>query len=992
MMNLIGLLVSPVVEIMKCSCAPIFRRLGYIKDIERNFERLNEKARALYDKKEDIQREIRRHGNEKTPTSQCQSWISKVDEIQNQVNSIEEEYSKGDKRCLRRWCLDIPSSWKLGRRIVEKMNCILNLIEESNFEGGVVVDALPQIVETMPVITIEDGTSTERTLQKILESLRNERTQKIGIWGMGGVGKTTVMKNLNNLPENALMFEIVIWVTVAKDFSIRQLLTEIGGRLSLNLLDGESNERAARRIFQSLRDKKFLLLMDDVWARVDLEDIGIPYPTQGNGCKLVLTTRYLNVCHKMETNEEIMVELLSVAEAWELFREKAGEVVDSPNIKPLARRVVGECGGLPLAIVVIGASLRKEGNIIIWENAVQELSAPATSDIYDMEEQVFRRLKFSFDRLEDDNLRNCFLYAALFPEDHNINRVELIEYWRAEGLINPGSSLVDARKKGHAILKHLIDASLLLESDGRIDCVKMHDVIRDLALRITSPKGSGHRFLVRANKDIEEPPEAEEWKNVERMSLMQNKIGNLPESPNSPTLLTLFLQENRKLRMIPASFFEKMCALRVLDLSRTSIQKLPYSIRNLVNLRIFHLRGCLQLEAIPPQIGAITRLEVLDAKGTWITSLPVEIGQLTHLKVLNVAFSMGRDEIEEDAVISGGIISRLSQLEQLSIHLSSTESQFGHEWNKWAEALLKDVSYVKGLMSLEFHFPQLESLECFLQTIHPWKEGRFTSFNFDVGMCPSRSTMTPWFTYIPELGRKEEILTIRGCDGISSAILEVLSHADRFKLHRHRRIHCLCELGMQNVRQLTGCILSECDAMEIFIEGDQLIEAALPNLISLDICDMLNLKSIWEGSFPPGSFNCLSELCLSSCNKLKNIFPSKIITQLSNLRVLEVESCSALEEVIYEEAIGVKSDCVLPKLRVLGLKSLPALVGILKGHLLNCSSLEEIRAVECPNLKRLPISISNAPKLKKIHCKREWWNKLEWDDNAIKLQLEPLLI
>ena len=97
-MNLIGLLVSPVVGIMKCSCAPIFRRLGYIKDIERNFERLNEKARALYDKKEDIQREIRRHGNEKTPTSQCQSWISKVDEIQNQVNAIEEEYSKGDKR------------------------------------------------------------------------------------------------------------------------------------------------------------------------------------------------------------------------------------------------------------------------------------------------------------------------------------------------------------------------------------------------------------------------------------------------------------------------------------------------------------------------------------------------------------------------------------------------------------------------------------------------------------------------------------------------------------------------------------------------------------------------------------------------------------------------------------------------------------------------------------------------------------------------------
>ncbi|XXG62228.1 hypothetical protein AAC387_Pa05g0635 [Persea americana] len=515
-MNLIEPILSAVVEIMKCSCAPIFRRLGYIKDLERNFERLNEKARALYDKKEDIQHEIRRHGNEKTPTSQCQSWISKVDEIQNQVNAIEEEYSKGDKRCLRRWCLDIPSSWRLGRRIVEKMNFILNLIEESNFEGGVVVDALPQIVETMPVTTVEDGTSTERTLKKILECMRNERTQKIGIWGMG-------------------------------------------------------------------------------------------------------------------------------------------------------------------------ASLRKEDSILIWENAVQELSAPATSDIY--------------------------------------------------------------------------------------------------------------------------------------------------------------------------------------------------------------------------------------------------------------GFSMGRDEIEKDVVISGGIISRLSQLEQLSIDLSSTESQFGHEWNKWAEALLKDVSYMKGLMSLEFYFPQLESLECFLQTIRPWKEGRFTSFNFNVGSYSSRSGTTRGFGYKPELGRKNRILTICGCDGISSATLEVLSHTDRFKFCAHRSIHCLCELGMQNMRRLTSCIISECDAMEIFIEGDQLIEAALPKLTFLRIYDMLNLKSIWEGSFPPGSFNCLSRLNVSRCNKLKNIFPSKIITQLSNLRVLQVESCSALEEVICEEAIGVKSDCVLPKLRILELESLPALVGILKAALGSVESL-----------------------------------------------------
>ncbi|XXG62243.1 hypothetical protein AAC387_Pa05g0646 [Persea americana] len=126
---------------------------------------------------------------------------------------------------------------------------------------------------------------------------------------------------------------------------------------------------------------KFLLLMDDVWAKVDLHEIGVPSPNQEKGSKVVLTTRYRDVCHKMETDEEIKVEPLSEKKAWSFFHEKVGEVADSPCILPLAKRVVGESGGLPLAITVIGASLRKEDNVHVWENAMQELSSPNTSDI-----------------------------------------------------------------------------------------------------------------------------------------------------------------------------------------------------------------------------------------------------------------------------------------------------------------------------------------------------------------------------------------------------------------------------------------------------------------------------------------------------------------------------------------------------------------------------------------------------------------------------------
>lgn len=81
------------------------------------------------------------------------------------------------------------------------------------------------------------------------------------------------------------------------------------------------------------------------------------------------------------------MELLSEEEAWKLFRETVGEVVDSHSIQRPANCVIKECDGLPLAIIVVGAYLRKEESIHIWENAVKELSSPETYDTVDVEEK-----------------------------------------------------------------------------------------------------------------------------------------------------------------------------------------------------------------------------------------------------------------------------------------------------------------------------------------------------------------------------------------------------------------------------------------------------------------------------------------------------------------------------------------------------------------------------------------------------------------------------
>ncbi|XP_077229371.1 disease resistance protein At4g27190-like [Tasmannia lanceolata] len=699
---------------------PIIRRISYIKNLEKNFKNRNEKASLLYSTRDDIKGEIHRHGSKGTATNECENWLKKVERLQDKVNVIEKEYHE-EKICLMGWCPDVSLRLKLGKRIDESTNLIIDLLEKStSWVGGVVVDAPTKIAEAVPAPTIEGNTSTDRTLQKILGCIKDIKKQKIGIWGMGGVGKTTMMKSLNNSAEITQLFEIVILVTVSKDWSLRNVQNEIAKRLSLNLRSDESNDNMATRIYQELERKKFILLLDDMWEKIELDNVGIPRINLENGSKIVLTTRRLQVCKSMDTDVEVRVDILSEEEAWKLFQNKVGDVVEYPSIQSLAKDVVKECHGLPLAIIAVGGSLRKDEDVHVWKNALDELRSPTICEIEDMEEQVFKRLKFNFDRLNNENTKNCFLYGALYSEDHKIPIDELIEYWRGEGFIN-GAGAYD---KGHAIVKHLIDASLF--ESVETDSVKMHGVMRDLALRIISPTGDGYRFLVRAGVDISEPPKEKEWENVERISLMRNELNSLPPSPYCLKLLTLLLQGNRTLTKIPAAFFDHMASLRVLDLSDTSIESLPESVSNLVSLQTLFLNNCEKLKTLTSQVGALKELDVLAlGDGTKIDCLPIEIEELTKLRLLHVSCHELRVRI-----------SRLSLLEDLRIRVDPYDGRWDESFTN---CMTEEICSLRELTHLGFcYFPNVECLEQFVQSSLSWKEKQIKTFQIVVGFHQER--------------------------------------------------------------------------------------------------------------------------------------------------------------------------------------------------------------------------------------------------------------
>jgi disease resistance protein RPS2 len=438
----------------------------------------------------------------------------------------------------------------------------------------------------------------EENMKVIWSLLMDDKVPIIGIYGMGGVGKTTILQHIyNELLQRQDICDHVWWVTVSQDFSINRLQYLIAKRLYLDLSSEDDDLHRAAKLSEELRKKqKWILILDDLWNNFELHKVGIPVALKG--CKLILTTRSETICHRIACHHKIKVKPLSEGEAWNLFMEKLGrDVTLSPEVEGIARDIARECAGLPLGIITVAGSMMGVDDLHEWRNILKKLRE---SEFRDME--VFKLLRFSYDKLGDLALQQCLLYCALFPEDSEIEREELIGYLIDEGIIKGIRSRKDAFDEGQTMLNRLENVCLMesvkMEYNGSRN-VKMHDLIRDMAIHILQ---ENLQYMVKAGAQLKELPDAEEWtENLTIVSLMQNEIEEIPSShsPMCPNLSSLFLRDNKELRSIADSFFKQLHGLKVLDLSCTGIKNLPESVSDLMSLTALLLNGCWKLRYVP---------------------------------------------------------------------------------------------------------------------------------------------------------------------------------------------------------------------------------------------------------------------------------------------------------------------------------------------------------------------------------------------------------
>ncbi|XP_062008250.1 probable disease resistance protein At5g63020 isoform X2 [Rosa rugosa] len=830
-------------------------RKHYVSKLQEDLEALDSSLQDLTSLKNDVKRraEVAEQQPQMKRLDQVQIWISRVDTIEAQVNQVVNDGPQQiEKLCCGGYCSKYYiSSYKYGKKVAKKLVELSELKNRGeHFEEVAAKTLLPPalVIERL----LEPTVGMETMFDEVWSHIENEDLGVIGLYGMGGVGKTTLLTNINNNFQHAPNdFNIVIWIVVSKDIKLEIIQDKIAkevGVIDDKWKDKEQHEKA-QEIFGILSKKKFVLLLDDMWDWVDLTKVGVPVSNQRNNSKIVFTTRSEDVCGRMGAQKKIRVKCLDWYKALNLFQEKVGKETLSlhPDIPKLAEAVAKECGGLPLALVTVGRAMACKKTPEEWNHAIHVLkkSAPEFSGMGD---KVFPLLKFSYDNLPCQKVKSCFLYCALFPEDFSISIDELLYCWMSEEILNKYVNVDEARNEVYDILGTLLNACLL---EGEGDIVKMHDVIRDMALWLASdPEKTKESFLVQTGAQLIEAPTLGKWENSKRVSFVANRIENLVETPKSPNLLTLFLRDNN-LKMIAESFIDFMPILRVLDLSEN---------KDLIRL--------------PSGVSKLVSLQHLNLSRTGIRELPTELKALTRLTYLNLEYTA---ELE---FIPPNTLSSFRRLEVL--RMSGSNYQLLSEDN---EAMIEEL---KGLKQLDIFTLTVRSITCLERFVSYRRLLTCTrnlnievfDVNFDVNL-PTMKSKDLDFLEISNYGRFKQVENYwarQAAKGPRNSMV----------------IDRLCLLGLQsvvisgfssltdltwliaNAQNITYLSVDGCSEMKTIIDLKKLLKVEhmveewkpFAKLTHLILSQLPVLKSIYNN---PMNFPYIKEICISGCPSLEKL-------------------------------------------------------------------------------------------------------------------------
>ncbi|KAJ6301128.1 hypothetical protein OIU77_015438 [Salix suchowensis] len=360
-------LVSKISELL---AGPVIKQFCYMFCFNNFVQEFNEQvvslALALYRLQDTVDVAKR---NVEVIEIDVNTWLEEAKNEMECVNRLEKEGKNG--KCLT-WCPNWIRLFKLSKALEKKTETLRKLEEKSKEFQKVSHKAPLQDIEFLPSKEFTTSESSKEAFEQIMKALKADNVNMIGLYGMGGVGKTTLVREVGRRAKESQLFDVVLLATVSQNPNVMYIQDRMAESLGLDF-DVKTIEGRAGRLWQRLETvKKLLVILDDVWKDVNLKEIGIPFGDDHRGCKVLLTTRRRGICSDMECQQRVLLRILSKNEAWALFKINAGLRDEDFNLNTMANKVARECQGLPIALVTVGRALRGK-SVIEWEVASTEL-------------------------------------------------------------------------------------------------------------------------------------------------------------------------------------------------------------------------------------------------------------------------------------------------------------------------------------------------------------------------------------------------------------------------------------------------------------------------------------------------------------------------------------------------------------------------------------------------------------------------------------------
>ncbi|KAF8024182.1 hypothetical protein BT93_F1390 [Corymbia citriodora subsp. variegata] len=595
---------------------------------------------------------------------------------------IEEAYS-GDKRDINRWKDALTKvAGRAGRHLKDGY--------ETRFIQQIIGD-IEHKLGLRPSYVVGNLVGMHSRVANVVEHLRlgESGARCIGIWGMAGSGKTTVARAvadeicgqfddgcsfLANVRENSEKKGLI--------YLQNQFLADILHQDNVGIRDDHIGANLIKKL---VRDKKVLLILDDVDKMDQLVKLAGDLGWFAPGSRIIITTKDKHLLLKYRVNAIYEVEQLSSDEALQLFRLKAFRSDHPPaEFEELAKQVIRYAGGLPLVLDVLGSSLDEE-NLSQWESALASLKECPEGDIFD-------RLRISYDGLRR-NEKEIFLDIACFFKGKEkpyvtevLNNCGFFTGIGIDILVHRSLiKIMDDKLWMHDLLQEMAWKIVRLESHAEPGERSRVWLFEDVCHILSKNSGTGKvKGIVLQSGDWRTMClNPESFTNMTNLRLLDVRAIHLSSRvKHLSNELRLLRWDNYSLKSFPPSFLPKnllelhmqdslltslwrgeevLEKLKVINLNGSESFSETPNFKNFPNLERLILRGCKALSHIHHSIGILERLRLLDLSDCVnLRRLPDSVGNLKSLEDLNLSGCSYLEELPES-------IGGLDCLEELDI-------------------------------------------------------------------------------------------------------------------------------------------------------------------------------------------------------------------------------------------------------------------------------------------------------------------------------------